>query len=501
MIDHDKRMAVMQLHLKGRGKREIARLLEISRNTVSAIIAADGMVPQIRRRDTIELDEERLRQLYNQCEGRVQRVHEILVETDQVRIGYSTLSRKLRAMGLRNPVKSRSARVPDVPGEEMQHDTTVYYVQVGPQKIKLVASLLYFRYSKIRYLKFYRQFDRFRMQCFLHEALSHIGYAASICIIDNTNLARLRGRGENAVMVPQMERFANRYGFRFVCHALNHPNRKAGNERGFYTVETNFLPGRQFATMSNLNRSAFEWATERMFHRPVGKASLIPAKAFEYEKSFLNKLPPYLQAPYRDHQRTTDQYGYAAFGGNYYWIPGTDRKDLTLLEYDHWLKIFFKKQLLATFELPSEIVRNHTFFPPGHPKPSHRPNNRKQTSSREEKVLRSLSKEVDQWLTKVLKQKGISRHRLVKGIYSLHLKLAPALFLRVIRRAGHYRVTDIKSIEGIAEWLVKPSEYRMPEVDVNNEFQNRPAYLEGACSDPVDLSFYDKLLEENDHER
>src|SRR2546422_7977994 len=34
-----------------------------------------------------------------------------------------------------------------------------------------ISSLLYLRYSKRRYLRFYRMFNRFRMKCFLHEAL------------------------------------------------------------------------------------------------------------------------------------------------------------------------------------------------------------------------------------------------------------------------------------------------------------------------------------------
>ncbi len=46
---------------------------------------------------------------------------------------------------------------------------------VGGQRVKLVASLLYLRYSKRRYLKFYRVFNRFTMKCFLHEALMFWG--------------------------------------------------------------------------------------------------------------------------------------------------------------------------------------------------------------------------------------------------------------------------------------------------------------------------------------
>ena len=82
------------------------------------------------------------------------------------------------------------------------------------------------------------------------------GYRARQCIIDNTNLARLRGTGANAVMVPEMEAFARQYGFVFRCHALKHPNRKAGEERSFWTVETNFLPGRTFQSLEDLNQQA-----------------------------------------------------------------------------------------------------------------------------------------------------------------------------------------------------------------------------------------------------
>jgi len=102
---------------------------------------------------------------------------------------------------------------------------------------------------KRRYLKFYRCFNRFQMKCFLHEALTYWGYAPRQCIIDNTNLARLRGTGAQAVIVPEMEAFAKQYGFEFCCHEKGHSDRKAGEERSFWTVETNFLTGRSKLTL------------------------------------------------------------------------------------------------------------------------------------------------------------------------------------------------------------------------------------------------------------
>jgi hypothetical protein len=176
-------------------------------------------------------------------------VHEKLREEEGVAVPYQTLTRKLRAMGIGTARLERCAQVPDEPGGEMQHDTSVYPLSIGGLNGSVIASLLYLRYSKRRYLKFYRAFNRFKMKCFFHEALMFWGYAAGDCIIDNTNLARLRGTGADAVIAPEMEAFARQYAFRFRCHEIGHANRKAGEERSFWTVETNFLPGREFQSL------------------------------------------------------------------------------------------------------------------------------------------------------------------------------------------------------------------------------------------------------------
>ncbi len=271
MIEPDKRKAIYLLHKEGMGVREISRQTNISTNTVTAIIGQAGELPQTTRKDKVELDTELVTRIYHQCDGRVQRTHEMLSEQHGIGIGYSTLSRMIRELGFGKGRKKRCARVPDEPGAEMQHDTSPYRVKFADKPALVQGSLVYFRYSKVRYLKFYRSFDRFKMKCFLHEALIFWNYAAGVCIIDNTNLARLHGTGSRAVIVPEMEQFAKQYGFEFVCHEIGHANRKAGNERSFYTVETHFFPARKFASLEDMNRQAFEWATARIANRPSGK--------------------------------------------------------------------------------------------------------------------------------------------------------------------------------------------------------------------------------------
>ena len=231
MIDAEERKAIFLLHQKGIGMRKIALQLGISRNTVREILEHKGTMPDSVRSDKIRIETEILERLYAECNGYAQRVHEKLVEEEGIQVKYSTLTRMLREKGISRPQKTRCDEVPDRPGVEMQHDTTVYYVPIAQKRTRVTASLLYMRYSKRRHLKFYRAFNRFKMKCFFHEGLMFWGYSAAQCIIDNTNLARLRGTGKNAVIVPEMEVFGKRYGFEFICHEKGHANRKGRKNR------------------------------------------------------------------------------------------------------------------------------------------------------------------------------------------------------------------------------------------------------------------------------
>jgi len=490
MIDANKRKVIFLLHNEGMGVREISRNLKVSTNTVSMIIEQKGRFPETIRHDKITVDPELLRSLHTKCDGYVQRIHEILTEEQGILIGYSTLTRTIRELNLGQPKNQRCDQRPDEPGAEIQHDTSPYIIKVGTNRVKIVGSVIYMRYSKMRYLKFYRSFNRFTMKCFIHEALTYWGYTAPVCIIDNTNLARLRGTGKNAVMVPEMKQFAKQYGFEFVCHEIGHANRKAGNERSFYTVETNFFPGRNFETLEDMNQQAFDWATIRIPNRPVSKTRMIPAKVFEYEQSFLKKLPVYVTPPYIVHERGTDQYGYAAVDANFYWVPGKTRFDVKVLQFCDHVEIYHKRKKLAEYELPPHGVKNKKLSPKGKPESRYQPNNRKKPTADEEKLLRSAAPEVNDYLDFVLVMKGKARHRFVRQLYSLHKKTALFVFAQSLKRALKYRIKNVETIENIIRLLLRQSNYQMPLPAIDEDFTNRPAYLEGRFTDEVDLSIY-----------
>ncbi len=501
MISQGKREAIYLLHKEGMGQRKIARSLRVSRSAVSKIIEQKGKMPETIRKDKIEIDSTLLIRLYKDCNGWIQRVHEKLIEEEGISVGYSTLTSRVRELDLGKSKNRRCGKEEDVPGEEMQHDTSPYKVRLGGEWVHVQASLLYFRYSKIRYLKFYRSFNRFNMKCFFHEALTFWGWAAGICIIDNTNLARLRGTGKNAVIVPEMKQFSRQYGFKFVCHEIGHANRKAGDERGFYTTESNFLPGRIFKNLEDMNKQAFCWATQRMANKPIGKTRLIPISAFEHEKAYLNKLIPYIEAPYLVHGRRTDQYGYAAHDGNFYWIPGTKRYDVKVFQYADHLKIYHNREQLGEYEIPPDGVKNEMVSPKGQSKPPYKPRRRNKPTANEEKTLRGVSEEIDAYLTFALKQRSSkAKHKFIRELYGLHKKIALSLFIKTVKRAYIYRISDMKIVEQIAILQMKESSYDLPIAEINQDFKNRDVYLDGLYSGDVDLSAYDKVMDDDDDE-
>lgn len=493
-IPEERRKTVRMLFDEGKSKKEIARLLGMSVKTVRKIISGES--PRTEKRCSPEVDVNLLDELYRFCGRRASRMQEVLKDDHGIEIGYSTLTRLLRTSGIGQKANKRVHRFGDIPGAEMQHDTTVYSLELGGRKRKVVCSGLYLRYSKMRYIKFYFGFNRFNMKCFLHQALTFWGYSAAECVIDNTNLAVLHGTGREAEFAPEMVRFAGQYGFTWIAHEKGHANRKAGVERVFRTVETNFLPGRTFESMEDLNKQAFEWATERYARRPLSKTKLIPAMLFEEEKPELKKLPPYIEPPYRPHERKIDQYGYVAFGGNYYWIPGKSTGRVSVVEYPGRLRVYPGDADHIEYPLPEEDIKNAKYAPEGVNTNPYKPRNLKQNSREEEKKLRASGALCSEYIDFINSGESGVRYRFkfIRELYDLMRNMAPSLWNATIERALKYRVSDIETIARISRQLMggkKSTE--LPYVD--DSYRQREAYLKGQFSQEADLNYYGELME------
>ena len=239
-----------------------------------------------------------------------------------------------------------------------------------------------------------------------------------------------------------------------------------------------------------------------MEYRPLTRARLIPAKLFEHERRFLHALPDYLPAPYQEHRRGTDQYGYVAFAANYYWVPGTRREDVKLLQYADRLKIFTagRYDCVAEYPLPPDGTRNERFSPPGQPRPRFQPRHRRRDAKQEEQRLRALGEEVGDYLDFVHSAPGVQRHRFTRELFALSRKLTPSVMIQTAKRARRYRITDLATIRRIAWLCISQSAEVLPEAEVDEDLQLRPAYQEGCLTDVPDLSVYDQVGDESSDE-
>ncbi len=171
-----------------------------------------------------------------------------------------------------------------------------------------------------------------------------------------------------------------------------------------------------------------------------------------------------------------------------------------MLQYSHHIQIYHKRELLAQFELPPDGVKNKKFYPEGYPPPPNQPKYRKKPTAQEEKKLRAVEEEVDAYLDFALKPMGREKHRFIRGLYGLYQKIALPLFIKTIKRALKYRITDMETIERIAILLMREGNYEMPFVQINQDFQQRESYLEGRFTDEVDLSIYDRMMDDEEED-
>ena len=199
---------------------------------------------------------------------------------------------------------------------------------------------------------------------------------------------------------------------------------------------------------------------------------------------------------------TTANSGPHDWGTSGNWSNGipVDDDDVKVLEYADRLKIFQRHNCLAEYPLPPDGVRLQRFSPPGQPKPRFQPKHRRRDAKQEEQRLRALGDEVANYLDYALKAPGVQRHRFTRELFALSRKVTPSVLLKTAQRALHYRIVDLATVRRIAWLCISQAEDVLPEADVDEDLQQRPAYQEGCLTDQPDLSVYDQLFEEQENE-
>jgi transposase len=320
MLSQAQRTTILELHTQGVGKREIARVLGVSRVAVRQVLRSNSpAVPELQRPEKAEPYRQQILELFDRCKGNLVRVHEEL-RASGAGLSYAALTAFCRRHGIGYRPPAAAGRYEFSPGTEMQHDTSPHEVELAGKKRKVQTASAVLCYSRMLFFQCYPAFQRFDCKVFLTDALRYMGGATKRVMIDNTHVVVLRGSGRDMVPVPEMAAFGERLGFEFVAHAIGNANRSGRVERPFSFIEGNFLAGRVFSSWEDLNQRAREWC-DKVNSTYKKHIRAVPRELFALERLHLKPLPAWVPEVYRLYQRMVDIEGYVALHSNRYSVP------------------------------------------------------------------------------------------------------------------------------------------------------------------------------------
>jgi hypothetical protein len=377
----------------------------------------------------------------------VVRVQEILQDQHGQSVPYSTLTRIVRGLDLREDNKKpRSGTYEFGPGQEMQHDTSPHFVLLGGKKVKAQCAGLVLAYSRRLFIQYYPAFTRFEARVFLDAAFQFMDGTCPRCIIDNTSVLVAHGSGPEAEIAPEMERFGQVFGVTFIPHVVGDADRKAKMERNFSYVERNFLAGRTFTDWQDLNEQAQKWSTEVANQKVKRSLGMSPEAAYLMEKPHLHPLPPYIPPVYQTLYRTVDVAGYVQVDTNRYSVP--ERligKEVEIHKLGERVEVFFKNQKVA--DHPRLLDKRETrITAKGH----HPPLNRQRSHEgpcHEEKTLLGQQEWLDPYVEELKRRSSGRAIRQMRRLLDLKRTYPPEAFEKALVQALRYGLYDLTRLE------------------------------------------------------
>jgi transposase len=446
MMNQETTQAILTLRDKGIAVREISRILRVSRNTVRRVLRGKGQKrPQ--RASRYEELASLIQETLKLCKGNAVRVQEILRDTHGHVIPYSTLTRVVRDLELREKArKKRSGTYHFEPGEETQHDTSPHQLEVGGKKIKAQCASLVLAYSRLLFIQYYPSFTRFEAKVFLREAFLFMDGTCPRCTIDNTSVIVAHGTGPDAVIVPEMEHFGKIFDVTFIPHEVGDADRKARVERNFSYIENNFLPGRTFTDFHDLNHQAKAWCVKTANSTRKRSLGMPPEAAYVMEKPCLQSLPPYIPPVYQTLYRGVDVAGYVHVDTNRYSVP--ERligKEVEVHKLWDRIEIFWKNHKVADHERLID-KREARSTVKGH----HLPLYRQRAHSgpcKEEMGLLGRSEHLDRYVEEIKKRSAGRAVRQMRKLLSLKRTYPETPFSTAMEQALHYGMYDLYRLE------------------------------------------------------
>lgn len=350
---------IRRMRLEGMSQRQIASVLQISRNTVKKYWDGNNVPwerkdysrePSVLTGDVVSfvrqcLEEDR------RCKSRKQhhtakRIYDRLVEECGFTGGETTVRRLVKE--LKGQAEEAFVPLSFPAGDAMQIDwgeATVYL-----NGIKTTVNLFCARlcYSGAPMVLAYRRQNEESFLDALVQVFQYFGGVPRRVIFDNGKVAVKDGFGAHARKQAGYAALAAHYGFEAVfC------NPASGNEKGLveglvgYIRRNVCVPVPKVETMEDLNRMLSEKCRKYLSHQIRGKAATV-GKMLDDEKEKLYPLPGYAFDPCKRTSGRVDRFATVRFDTNNYSVPvAFCGKEVSIKAGPETVSIFFEGRCIA----------------------------------------------------------------------------------------------------------------------------------------------------------
>ena len=242
-------------------------------------------------------------------------------------------------------------RYETLPGKQAQMDWGIcQYTDLKGNIRKVSAFTMVLGNSRTRFLRFTKRCDLFSLERCIIEAFEYFGGVPETLLTDNMKTVALGREGGKIIWNTGFLDFCKDVGVIPKVCRIRRPQTKGKVERLVSYVKNNFMPGRTFVDIIDLNKQALEWCN-KVNSKPLQTTGKTAFEQLQEEK--LLPLPnKVILDRYRYEARSVSRDGFVSYDGVRYGVPWEySGRQVTVRAIKNKIEVFDGLQLIASHEL------------------------------------------------------------------------------------------------------------------------------------------------------
>lgn len=348
---------IKTLYAQGYSKTKIADTVKVSRKTVTRILKKMLAGETVPKRKVVPSILESYKDYIAAKVGQeltAVRIWQDMVKEKQYQGSYATVRKYVGKIKLSKDVYIHQVTLP---AEEAQVDFG--YAGLIPDEDGKLKKHWVFCYELVHSNKNYHQIVKSQtvkefIQCHIN-AFKYMGGVPETIKIDNLKSAILEASFYEPEYQKEYINFADYYGFKPIPCRIATPTDKASIECGVKYVKKNFLKGKTFNNIEDVNGQLRDWTDNVCNKRIHGTTKKVPDDVFEKEEKHLLK-----HLPEKDYEisewvkRTVLCNCHISYNNNFYSVPYQYvHREVVLQVTDKLLKVYADNKIVATHTLVS----------------------------------------------------------------------------------------------------------------------------------------------------